>query len=550
MEDPYYLLNFQTVLQDVASRYGDLLLPEERERVAAFLALPAPARRILVRMFTRKGPWFRRDGLTYPEVEDLPAALAALTAAGFCRGGEEAPPGDLLDLLRKAELEALLTEAGVPWRRAASRAELARLVLAQIGPERLAAAADAVAPLGRDWARLLFMLFFGNFEQDLTDFVLADLGHVRYEDYPVDPAGRLFQTRREVDFLFSLDGLREAFEAGADLEPLTASLLAMGDAPGLRVQRRYHRLLNDVGRAWERRGQEATALACFRHGALPPARERTARLHLAAGRPAEAADTALAMAAEPQDTGEERCARRLLTRLARQEPRAARWVADHPPEPPAPAVHLRVPRHPSGSVELAALGAAEGWSGFHTENTLWNALFGLAFWDVLFAPVPGAFQHRFQAGPSDLRTPDFHARRAEAIQARLEALEAPGAPRRLLLATMEAKRGVANAFVNWKALAPGQLEAALDTIPQAALLAVLRVMAPNPAAWRSGFPDLFLHRDGVCRLWEVKGPGDALRPEQERWLGVFNRVGLEAQVAWVLYEDPVDAAGWPAEAHP
>ena len=60
-------------------------------------------------------------------------------------------------------------------------------------------------------------------------------------------------------------------------------------------------------------------------------------------------------------------------------------------------------------------------------------------------------------------------------------------------------------------------------------------MAPNPTAWRSGFPDLFLHRAGACMLWEVKGPGDVLRPEQERWLAIFNRAGLEARVAWVEY---------------
>jgi hypothetical protein len=199
-------------------------------------------------------------------------------------------------------------------------------------------------------------------------------------------------------------------------------------------------------------------------------------------------------------------------------------------------VRLRVARHPSGSVEQAAL-EASGWEGFWTENTLWTALYGLAFWDVLFAPVPGAFQLRFQLGPADLRTPQFALRRREAIEARLRELEAPGAPRRLILARAAEKRGVANAFVNWRALAPEHLEAALETLPQAALLAVLRAMAPNPAAFRSGFPDLFLHREGRCMLWEVKGPGDALRPEQERWLTLFNRAGLDARVAWVRYLD-------------
>jgi len=557
MEEPYYLLNFQCVLQDVGSRYGDLLTPEERGRLEAFHALPAQARRLYVRMLTRRGPWFRRESLLYAEIDDLPGALEALVASGFAAGADRAGPLELATLLRKGEIEDLLRQAAIPFRRAENRPALLEKLLEGVPDDRLRQALDAVSPLGREWARLLFMLFFGNGEQDLTDFVLAELGHVRYEDYPVDPACRLFQSREEVDFLFSLSTLREAFEAGADLAPLTDALLAMEQSPGIRPQRRYHRLLCDVGREWERRGDPRAALDCLRRSEVPPARERTARILLAQGLVPEAAEVALAMAGHPMDTGEERFARRFLPRLARQDPRAALWVEEHPPDAPAPALRLKVPRHPSGSVELAALGAAEGWQGFFTENTLWNALFGLAFWDVLFAPVPGAFQHRFQTGPADLRTPQFRERREEAIQARLRELETPGAHRSIILQAAQAKRGVANAFVNWRGLAPGELETALDVIPQASLLEVLRTMAPNPAAFRSGFPDLFLHREGRCMLWEVKGPGDALRPEQERWLAIFNRAGLDARVAWVQYSDEEveeiphrqDAQGHDAQEH-
>lgn len=530
MEDPYYLVNFQCVLEDVRARCADLLRPGEAARLEAFLGLSGDARRLYVRMLTRKGPWFRPGDLAYPEIG--PGALGELAETGFLAGPEAASRDDLAALLRKAELEALLAGAGLPFRRAEPRADLAGRV-----PEALLrASADAVAPLGRDWARLLFLLFFGNLEQDLTDFVLAELGHVRYEAYAVDPACRPFRDREEVDLLLSLDGLRDALEAGEDLAGITAALLAMEGRAGIRSQRRYHRMLAEVGRTWERRGSPDAALACFGRCALPPARERTARIHLALGRPELAAATALEMAEAPLDVAEERFAGRFLRRLARHDPGAARWAEGHPPDPPLPEVRLRVARHPSGSVELAAL-EASGWEGFHTENTLWTALYGLAFWDVLFAPVPGAFQHRFQLGPADLRTPQFALRRREAIEARFAELEAPGAPRRLILARAEEKRGIANAFVNWKALGPGHLEAALATLPQPALLAVLRAMAPNPAAFRSGFPDLFLHREGRCMVWEVKGPGDALRPEQERWIALFNRAGLDARVAWVRYLD-------------
>ena len=87
LPEAYYLHHFETVLHDVRSRYDDLLLPRERERTETFLTLPVSARRLYVRMLTRKGPWFRQDGLRYPEIPDLPGALDALARAGFCALG-------------------------------------------------------------------------------------------------------------------------------------------------------------------------------------------------------------------------------------------------------------------------------------------------------------------------------------------------------------------------------------------------------------------------------------------------------------------------------
>jgi hypothetical protein len=539
----YYLDNFQAVLQDVAARYGDLLHPEERARLDAFQQLPEGAQRLYVRMLTREGPWFRPEKLDYPDIPDGPGALAALLEHGFCLGPDQAGPEALVSLLRKEELAAWLRTFSVPFARGLPRAALAQALLDGVEGSRLQAALGAslhpTAPAGLDWVRLLFFLFFGQGDQDLTAFILADLGRVRYEAYAIDPGNRLFATRQDVDFLLTLHTLREAFEAdpAAALAPTTALLLHMEPHPGVRQQRRFHRLLNAVGREWERRGDPAAALACYALSERTPARERTVRLLTASQRLPEAAALAETMATRPLDVAEARFAGQCLRRLARQVPEAALWAAGHPQPAPVPERRLALPRHPSGSVEQAALEAAraEGWEGFFTENTLWNALFGLAFWEQLFAPVPGAFQHRLQNAPADLASPLFHERRAPALEARLRELAEPGALLRELTRTAQVKQGLANAFVNWRALDPAHLAAALEQVPASVTLGVLRVMIPNPTAFRSGFPDLFLYRPGAVLLWEVKGPGDALRPEQEWWLHHFNGSGLGAQVAWVKY---------------
>ena len=389
LPEGYYLRNFETVLGDVRSRYDDLLRPGERRRTERFLALPVPARRLYVRMLTRRGPWFRLDGLRYPELPDPGQALEALGASGFAARADAASPEELEPLLRKEEILVLLDGLGLRCPRSLPREALGRRLLASgapgLGPA-LAAAAPAAAPLALDWARLMVFLFFGNGDQDLTEFILADLGRVRFESYPLDPGGRLFQAREDVDFLLALQDLRgacgDAARAGDGeaLARITEGLLATSPRPGVRQQRRFHRLLNDLGREWERRGDPDRALACYAPSRLPPARERTVRILAGRGQRRAAAERAADMAAAPWDVGEERFAERCLRRLARHENLAAAWILAHPEPEPVPEVRLRLPRPASGSVEEAALEAArdEGWDGFFLENALWRGLFGLS----------------------------------------------------------------------------------------------------------------------------------------------------------------------------
>ncbi len=547
MSDPlppaYYLRDFETVLRDVSSRYGDLLHGDEHARVEAFLALPEPARRLYVRLLTRKGPWFREDGLEYTEIGPPQEPLRTLCEQGFCTDGGEAE--ELLPLLVRSELTDCLRDLGIPFAKADRRDALAQALREKADPgalrDWLRAHLRPVRPLHSELWSLLFFLFFGNGEQDLSSFVLADTGRVVHEAYAIDPEHRQFQSRADVDFLLSAAALREDFEQAAATDDLpamyaiTERVLAMEPHPGVRQQRRFHRLLNVLGQAWERRGEAERALACFGRSGLPPARERVARITARSGQGAEACRLAERIAEAPLDPAEERFARIFLQRHARRVPEAARWLEQHPRPEAVPERHLTL--HFEGSVELAALEAArgEGWEGFFAENVLWNALFGLAFWDVLFAPVPGAFQHRFQAAPLDVGLPEFYERREALFEDRLAEIAEGRTFAERVLETAREKWGIANAFLAWRHLSMERLQAAATRIPSRVAAEVLGTVARSPRAFGSGFPDLFLFRPGgpEWALWEVKGPGDALRPEQERWLRCFRRLGGEAWLVWV-----------------
>jgi len=543
LPEGYYLANFLTVLEDAEDRCDDLLVPPEREILGRFRTLTRPAQRLYVRMLTRRGPWFRADALVYDEIGDPGPAIEELASQGFCTTQAELP--DLLPLLRRGDLLQALAEAGRPAPKGARREALVRALLEDLPGEALRAILGErlrpVRPLHDAlWTRL-FLMFFGNFEQDLATFVVADRGLVRYEAYPVEPGLRAFESRADVDFLLSLHDLRARLEQGADgedLEVLSAAVLAMEARPGVRLQRRFQSLLNGLGRAWERRQEPQRALECYARSGRPPARERRIRILARSGDPERACLLALEAAQAPGDEGEARFTRAFLERQRRQLPWVEDWLRAHPEPPLADPLEVTAEAHPQG-VEQAALEAAraEGWDGFFAENRLWRACFGLALWEVLFAAVPGAFQHRFQNAPLDLGGDDFYLRRRPQIDARLAALRSRPDPASELLAVAERKRGLANAFLDWRGFDAGHLAEALPRVGAEVLCAVLEVLARQPRAFASGFPDLFLYRPGSLdwKLWEVKGPGDTLRPEQEGWLRRFTAWGCEARMVRVRY---------------
>ena len=141
----YYLDNFELLLAETARRYGDLLSEGELRFAARFAELPLDARRLYVRLLTRRGPWFRIDRLAYPEV-DPPRAISALEQSGFAGRAPQEETGTRLALVSTRELREWLDEPssridGV-FRRAAfdaGRADLERAALEGLGEAEVAA---------------------------------------------------------------------------------------------------------------------------------------------------------------------------------------------------------------------------------------------------------------------------------------------------------------------------------------------------------------------------------------------------------------------------
>lgn len=537
----YYLANLQRLLAHIAGLYLDLLRPEEKACLNDFQALPRHAQQLYTRLLMRKGQVFRIDRFRYPEIHTIPEALKSLSAAGFIFHNPALAPEALLRLFTRAELNRWfsLPAACKPQRRTDQEAA----IMEHYTPEAIVTQVEA----NTGWCELLQShhftvfqyLFFGNAHQDLAEFVMSDLGIVRYEPYWLSSEQRFFRQRERLDKLMQLSQLKACYwDSQRQLTlPDIHNLLAALPDPGNDnyLISKTDRLRNLLARELERHGDYDGAISAYQRSVEPPARERRTRLYAKTG----AQQAAQALCEEillcPQDAQEREFAEQFLLRM-----QGVRPVARHKKlMVPEQTLHLPCPKQAKPSVEslVVAHFQAQGWYAIHLENTLFNGLLGLFFWDIVFAPIPDAFFNPFQRAPRDLFQAEFRVKRDSAIKQRLAELHTPNWSDRIEKNARD-KRDTANLLVNWSKLSEDIVKRLVATIPGQHLAVIFERMLSHLSFYRAGFPDLFLlDPQGRYSLAEVKGPGDTVQANQQRWLTYFAAQQIPAQLIWVRWHD-------------
>lgn len=541
----YYLENGRTLVRWVRDQHGDLLLPAEKQRLAAFLQLGSSAQALLLRLIMRTHDQFRVDALHYPELaQPLSVALDELLAGQWLSWDPPLPITALARLLRRHEWQQMLQAQTAPDPLPAGTRK------AEMVAALTAAAGDAELPISRWWPdgkvavvavtegalfQRLRLMFFGNLHQDWSQFVITALGHQRYEPVALSSASRAFQSRDEVDLYLALHQCRQALEeADPDLHALWQQIPAAGES-NLWLANRRARLLHALGHQAERNGDVELALQAYSEAWLPESRVRYFRVRERHHLPHSIWPEALAAESEAGSMEERVSLQRILKRLAPKvggtapATRTLRVTTEH----------LTLEAPPAKSIELATAEALSRRNQpcHYVENTLFNGLLGLLCWPALFAPVPGAFFHPFQAGPADLFREDFALQRQEQLDACLNKLDNGDYPQ-AMRATWHSRHGIACSLINWSCLTQAVLEQALACIPAADLKTVFRHLLADLRRHRRGLPDLvqFDTARGSYELIEVKGPGDRLQDHQRLWLEFFAEHGIRARVCHVDWE--------------
>ena len=541
----YYRDNYQRLCDTVEAQYGDILGDDERALLQVFRALTFNAQCLYVRLISRTGPWFRESKLAYAELGPVTPLVDELLANGMAEEAAALSAQELGKLFTRGELQQMFASLG--------HTKLADKPALLLAIDQLALDADAtllaiaaldsgriVAPLGVEFTQLLQLLFFGNRRQSLTDFVLQDLGLTRYYPYALNRAQRLFSCRAALDEYLACAALGDAhytlLDAGEQeqLPALAAQLLPM-DIHFPSSERHWHRLCNNLARDLERLDERELALALYCRSNRHPARERRARILEGNGDWAGALSLCEEILASPWCEAERETAQRILPRVKRKLD-GTRLPQRRDAFTP---VTLALPRGSGAVEELVATHLQPQWHTVHyVENALMNTLFGLAFWEQIFAPVPGVFHNPFQSAPADMYDGAFREKRSEAIAQRLAQLRGQHLATELAQAYQRYQHYECR-WTHWRYISLELVEACTRVIPADHLLSIWERMLFDPAENRRGFPDLIAlgAEAGEYCMIEVKGPGDALQDSQKRWLRYFQAQGIPAQVAWVEWRD-------------
>ncbi|MFH4620428.1 VRR-NUC domain-containing protein [Vibrio furnissii] len=528
LPDDYYLTNFKKLTAHATEWYFDLLHSDEQRWLHDFDRLSHDAQCLLVRLLSRKGNWFRSDKTEYREIRHQAQACQELAESGFVVLNPDIDAATLArELLTKAEL--LTSYPHLPKQ---LKKEALIAALQDEPPTQPVSLPFTVIYLNQgEMIALLLILFFANTHQDFSQFVLDDLGLNQFEDYQLSRERRFFQHRDQVDVLRRLTHIQAYYETcpkptPCELDDWVTLLPSACDHPY--VERKRQHVMNQLARDYERHSAFDAALALYRQTEVMPTRERQARILDKLQRVDAMSDIVTNMLSQPLNHSEFEVAEKLKQRVLRLQgqtvPRSAK--------PNHQTRHLTLDLSQQ-RVELAVKSHFEqqGYQVYYLENQFLNTLFGLCFWDAIFAPVEGAFLNRYQHAPLDLYHDDFIAKREPWIQAAFEQLARSGvAP---LWARWQEKYAFANPFVLWADCDETLFTLTDQALPRSLLAELFRVQLSDLKLYRNGMPDLIVFKDGQFEWIEVKGPGDKLQDNQWRWMAQFTRLNVPFSVCYV-----------------
>ena len=533
----YYLKNAHTLIDWVIQVHQDLLTAHELDQLVQFQSLSEQAQALLIRMVMRSQSHFLLGHIAhYQEItEPTEALIEVLKNANLIAINQELTLQECFKLLNKQELLSLHNQVS---RQTMSKSSSKQSIFESLNAtcadtlrlhQYLPECGDSIHLLCDPLFERLKLMFFGNLHQSWSEFVVTELGYFNYEPVELSHESRAFHRREDLDQYIGLEqlltdasamSLDDKIAAAQAVEPVSSWLSGRRD-----------RVLYLLARELERE-DKSLALPVYQTLSIQDAHIRELRLLEKLERPKECHERTLLLQQENPTPLTQLAYQRLLKRSCKKL--GIEYEAPTLLSPPQQKVTLDQLVGVSVERQVAEHLTDQNSQSFYVENSLINGLFGLLFWDVIYAPIQGAFFNPFQSRPADLYRRHFKEKRKDLIKEAFAQFDS-GEYQQTIRARYETKRGITNTFMNWSVLTDELIDLALACIPATHLKEIFERLLGDIRTHRSGFPDLIRFEPDSNRyeLIEVKGPGDRLQDNQKLWLDFFVRNNIPCSVIWV-----------------
>ncbi|KAL6535299.1 hypothetical protein OROMI_026673 [Orobanche minor] len=590
---PRYLHNLVVLIQEGLKSNLHLFTNTEMSFLESFDSLPDDSKRLFARLYTRKGfmlgPWFRMSNISYPEIGDCDLAVKGLLGyiSSFQRSNEldDNHLEEVLNILNIDELWGALRVLNKKCNRGTRKHEIIDLLLS-LNKDGLChelrsfvlevtGSCVKVSPLAESLLWRAERLFFLNGEQNLSAFLLVDLGIVKYPAYRCIISEPIFSNRS--DLLLYEEAIEISQIMVESLDENNSELgLRCIEISVARMSISFEEVRSSTGESmatfwshfsasWVYSKVVLLGVSFLEHEKSTFISDRrrgywTLRLsvdleHL--GRVEDSLQVAENGLLDPWVRAGARIA--LQRRVLRLGKPPRRWkIPSYSKSVKRKIFEVHVQGRPLNcktgmksvfygedgercGVEQLALqyyaGVGGGWQGVHTESGIWLTIFGILMWDIIFADVPNVFRNKFQTAPLDLETDTFYEARKSLIETHLDKIQ-DGMAEEILITSWESRVGTACRGVSWDKHSLPDLRAAVKCIGGPCLTSICRHLAQDYRSWSSGMPDLLLWRlhdcyRGEAKLVEVKGPRDRLSEQQRAWLLVLMDSGFSVEVCKV-----------------
>ncbi len=546
MEKPlpvkYYHSNFHYLIQFVVEKYTHILEKPELDFLLKFADLNEDTQCWFIRFCNRKGSFFKYQTIAYEELSPLNDHLNSLLSGSFIHLLEFEQHADylkeILHIVTKPELQALFH---FPKLKTSKKEVWLEEIFETLSPAEIFEKIQKGIPILKvnfeKEVNFIKFLFFGNRYLDMTEFVLADLGLVSYQNQSEDSMVARFSTRKEAEDKWMLTDQYILFKELKD----TISISEMADwFFNLKSQLQdlspiavpsWDKLQLQIAKYFEQKKAYQEAVEVYSDLMCVPARERKVRCLQKMGYLEEANSLCQQMILDPQNADELYFAQDFIKSIAGKKNKKRSTIELQE------AAQIEISANFKYRVENGALHyyESQGYSGAFSENFSWRAMFGLFFWDIIFDPSLVAFHHPFQRRPSDLHLPAFYEKRENQIKELLEEFETNEDFFAFLENQFIDHQGIANPFVIWIEEIWKMVEVIANRLDLDKIKSILLKMAENIVENTRGFPDLLIWNENEIHFVEIKGPNDTLSNQQLYWQHFFKEIEVSSYVLKVVF---------------